>query len=230
MRPAFEHWRGRATRLALAAVVHAVAIVIAFFLSPPISFRKPEPALRVVMLPSLDEKQEKPRPKARATRRSETRPKAALDPVPEPIVPLNMLIVSSDIFRASDISRIGSTRDGPAPEPAADNGGHSVGDGPGGAKVYQAEWYREPTNAEIEGYLPRNLRQSGWALIICRTIADYRVEDCRELEEWPSGSGLARSMRQAAWQFRIRPTRIGGKPQIGTWVRIRFDLTRGFSK
>ena len=228
MRPAVEHWRGRATRFALAVIVHVVAFVLGFYLSPPLSAPKPRPELQVTMLPSAEEKQEAPRTRARA-KRSEA-PKPTTDPVPEPIVPLPMMIVSSETFRAADISRIRSTRDEPGSELAADDGERSVGDGPGGAKVYQAEWYREPTNAEINGYLPRNLRQSGWALIICRTIPDYRVEDCREMEESPIGSGLARSMRQAAWQFRVRPTRIGGKPQIGTWVRIRFDLTQGFGK
>jgi hypothetical protein len=226
----FEHWKGRASRFALALLVHVLAVIIGYYLSPPIRLRKPEPVLQVTMLPSLEEKQEKPKPKPRTARRSKTTPRPAAIQLPEPIVPLPMMIVSSDVFRASDISRMRSSpQDEPGPE-LADDGDRSVGEGPGGAKVYQAEWYREPTDAEINGYLPRNLRQSGWGLIICRTIADYHVEDCRELGEWPHGSGLARSMRQAAWQFRVRPTRIGGKPQIGTWVRIRFDLTQGFKK
>jgi hypothetical protein len=226
MRPAVEHWRGRATRFALVVIVHVLAAFIGYYLSPPINIRKPESELQVTMLPSLEDKQEKPRAKTRAKARSETTPKPATVPVPEPIVPLPMMIVSSETFRAADISRIRPARDEPAAELAADDSDRSVGEGPGGAKVYQAEWFREPTDAEIGGYLPRGLRQSGWALIICRTIPDNRVEDCREMEESPIGSGLARSMRQAAWQFRVRPTRIGGKPQIGTWVRIRFDLTQ----
>ena len=221
----FEHWKGRGARFALVVLVHALAVVIGYFLSPPIHFKKPEPELQVTMLPALEKKQEKPKTKPRTARSSEAAPKPSEIKVPEPIVELPMMMVSSDVFRASDISKIRSTRNDPGPALATGDSDPSVGTGPGGAKIYQAEWYREPSQAEIDGYLSKTLRQSGWAMIICRTIPDYRVEDCRELEEAPMGSGLARSMRQAAWQFRVRPTRINGKPQVGTWVRIRFDLT-----
>lgn len=54
------------------------------------------------------------------------------------------------------------------------------GKGPHGEKVYVAEWYREPTHAQLDPYVPDRARgRSGWGEIMCRTVPNYRVEDCR---------------------------------------------------
>jgi protein TonB len=98
------------------------------------------------------------------------------------------------------------------------------GEGPGGAHLYNAEWYREPTDAELVTYMPHRDVGGGWAMIACKTQDHFHVDDCQELGESPPGSGLARALRQAAWQFLVRPPRIDGKPMIGAWVRIRFDF------
>ncbi len=96
------------------------------------------------------------------------------------------------------------------------------GSGPNGEPLYAAQWYREPYDDELRGYLS-TARGPGWGLIACRTVADYRVQDCVIEGEYPTGSGIARSVQAAAWQFRVRPPRIGGKDQVGEWVRIRID-------
>lgn len=163
-------------------------------------------------------------PRQRADRR-------VAQPVPVPPVraeavpPLNLLKLSRADMAAADIGKM-------ARAPAADSGAASQGSGaaygpgagPGGARLFNAEWYREPTRAELVTYMPRRaISGSAWAEIACRTRERYEVEDCRELGESPRGSGLSRALRQAAWQFKVRPPRIDGKPLIGAWVRIHFD-------
>lgn len=94
----------------------------------------------------------------------------------------------------------------------------------GGERLYAADWYRRPTHAELSTYLPRRA-QPGWGEVACRTIPNNQVTDCREIGQSARGSGLAGAVRQAAWQFRIVPPRVGGKPLIGSWVRIRITYT-----
>jgi hypothetical protein len=99
---------------------------------------------------------------------------------------------------------------------------------PGGGRLFNAEWYREPTDAELAFYMPRGV--VGWGIIACQTVERFHVDNCREIGDSPPGSGMARAVREAAWQFLVRPPRINGKPQIGAWVRIRIDLTPNGSK
>jgi periplasmic protein TonB len=143
--------------------------------------------------------------------------KATIAPPPKPSTkPKPWLEMSKDDMAAADISKL----------PAAGSGGGGdsevVGKGPNGEALYAAQWAREPTDAELAGYLPRNAPE-GYGLIACKTIPNDRVEDCIELDQDPPGSHLASAVRQAAWQFHVRPPRKGGHALIGSWVRIRID-------
>ena len=99
-----------------------------------------------------------------------------------------------------------------------------VGTAPNGEPLYAARWYREPTDQELSGYLS-TANGPGYALIACRTVADYYVENCVLLGESPPGSQIGRAVMAAAWQFRVRPARIGGREQFGSWVRIRITYS-----
>ncbi|MEP7008165.1 MAG: hypothetical protein ABI810_19455 [Sphingomonas bacterium] len=191
--------------------------------SPPKS--KPEPNTFSLM-PSAEKKAE-----TKKASHSYAHPKSAAPRTapPAPIVPPvlskpapNPLLNDKELFDAADISKMhgdsGDTGDSKA--------AYGPGEGPGGERLFNAEWYREPTDAELAHYLPPTVRLGSWAEIACKTIPDYHVENCRSLGESPVGSGLARSLRLAAWQFRVRPPRIGGKAMIGSWVRIHFDFSK----
>lgn len=97
-----------------------------------------------------------------------------------------------------------------------------VGTAPNGEPLYAATWYREPSDDELRGFLS-TASGPGWGLIACRTAPDYRVEDCVGLDEYPTGSQISRAVLAAAWQFKVRPPRLGGKLLVGAWVRIRID-------
>ena len=141
--------------------------------------------------------------------------KPTITPPNQPSKQTPWLEMSKDEMSSSDISKIASSGSGSAGDSEV------VGRGPNGDALYAAEWAREPSNRELAGYLPKNGIE-GFGLIACKTIPENRVEDCVELDQTP-GSHLASAVRQAAWQFRVRPPRKGGHPLVGSWVRIRID-------
>jgi hypothetical protein len=148
------------------------------------------------------------------------------EPQSQPVVaPPSYIRLSREEFAASDISKM--SHGSPAQSDSGNaRSSYGPGQGPGGAHLYNAKWYREPSQAEIGPYVDGHAPPGAWAVIACQTVEHYHVENCQELEESPMGSGLARGLRRAAWQFLVWPPRIDGQPQLGTWVRIRFDFTR----
>lgn len=169
------------------------------------------------------------KPKDEKTRKAEAEHQEHAPPVVTPTPAetrpaFSFLKMSHDDFVAADIGRMKSPGLAQGGAPGGGSGGsYGPGEGPGGAVLYRAEWHREPSDAQLGGYLPAGGPASGWGEIACQTIEDYRVENCQILAESPRGSGFARAVQEAAWQFQVVPPRVNGKPQIGTWVRIRID-------
>jgi protein TonB len=124
--------------------------------------------------------------------------------------------MSKEELAAADISKLAATGS------ASSGDSEAVGRGPNGEVLYAAQWARKPTDAEISGYWPQHV--TGWGLVACKTIPGDRVEDCMELDQSPPGSHLASAVRQAAWQFRVRPPRKNGRELIGAWVRILIEI------
>jgi protein TonB len=98
--------------------------------------------------------------------------------------------------------------------------------GPGGAQLYPVAWLREPYDSELAPYLAaiKRIPPGASADIACRMAERNRVENCQIIGETPRGTGLAKALRLAAWQFLVKPPRIDNKPQLGVWVRIHFGF------
>lgn len=240
--------RRRTASFALAVVAHALLIWLLLHLSPsllPTSDKQPtlstfdvasEPGSKPKAAPH-----EKTLAKAHsAAAKAKAAPQAerqATDRPPTPTPPNLSLFGHNALFAGGDVSKLASHADeGQVADSGASAGKGSgavygPGQGPGGSKLYNAEWYRRPSHAEIAGYMPPGgVAPGAWAEVACRTIPGNQVENCRSLGESPVGSGLARGLRLAAWQFRVLPPRIDGRPMIGAWVRIHLDFTEKADK
>jgi protein TonB len=140
-------------------------------------------------------------------------------PTPTPQTPARP---KSTIGAKVDPSRSYGPVDSGNPRMAGDS--ERVGSMPNGEPLYAARWYREPSDSELAGYLS-TAKPPGYALIACKVVEGYYVENCQLLGESPQGAMIGRAVMAAAWQFRVRPARLGGRDQFGTWVRIRIDYT-----
>ena len=225
--------RRRAASFALAVAIEVVLLLA--FLTIDLRDKAP-PQFKGGTIATFDLAREDQADSSKAAETAQT--ERAIPEVPHPrlppvkptitLKPLPILEVDKAFLDAADISKLGSNAPGAGQlaEGSAPGDSERVGTGPNGEPLYAAEWYREPTDTEVNAYLPKTLPEGGgWGMIACRTAPRFRVEDCVELGQGPAGSHLAGAARQAAWQFLVRPPRVGGKPLVGEWVRIRIDWT-----
>lgn len=228
--------RSRAMSFVLALVTSALVFVIMIRMGAFTQFGEPGGG-RLVAIDLGTEAEKGAKDSAQPEKAEQKSDSAAAQvqtpPVAPPRVPIpgkvqwpeGFIELSSKDYAAADITKMKrGSGSGDAGAAGGSAGGEGAGDGPGGVRLYNAQWYREPTDAEMAPYMPRNRMPGEWAMIACKTIEKYHVEDCQELGESPPGSGLARALRQASWQFLVRPPRVNGKSQVGEWVRIRFDF------
>ncbi len=214
--------------------IHALLALMLLTLAPEFAKMAASPKLfeAISISEPTPEPAEKPQQAAKAAPKSAA-PVAKAPPVDVTDTPETRPF-SVHLFEAIDITKLPNRRDELANADASVSEGSGRSDsvavsgpggGPKGETLYQAEWQREPTNAELNYYLPRGAPRNSWAVIACRTVERFRVDDCVAIGEGPAGSGMGEAIRQAAWQFRVLPPRINGRPQIGSWVRIRISFT-----
>lgn len=161
-------------------------------------------------------------------------PPVVVPPAPPTVDPPPVIEVPSEVMAQLDIARVpqaapprpvGPVMGPPDLRPPSRDSERVEGSGPNGEPLYAASWYREPYPDELRGYLS-TAYGPGWGMIACRTVRDYRVEDCFIVGESPVGSRIANAVLQASWQFKVRPPILKGQPQYGEWVRIRIDYER----
>jgi protein TonB len=228
---------GRATGLIIAVLLEALLLLALLTLGREPLLAPPKADTLTVIALSDAEPDVLPNPQ-RAQKAAQ--PQQAPQPLPEvrkaevkPAVAIPLIQVAPPQMAAPEIpkppsppapARRKSTYGPPSPGPSPDDSERVAGSGPNGEPLYAARWYREPYDNELRGYLS-TAQGPGWGLIACKTVADFRVDDCIGLGEYPEGSHIMRSVLAAAWQFRVRPPRLGGQSQVGSWVRIRIDYT-----
>ncbi len=237
--------RHRAAAIGLALSITALMLFLLISFGPLRPAEKTNNPISVVSISaspsaeeSVEDSQPEPAPSQQQPRETAdvppqpNMPTSPVPPIPvetpQPTMPTPPLPSTAPPISAPATPKIGvrireGASAGPANRQSASAGeSERVGNAPNGEPMYKAAWYREPTDGELAGYLS-TANSTGWGLIACRTVADFRVEDCAAIDEYPAGSQINRAILAAAWQFRVRPPRVGGQPLVGSWVRIRID-------
>jgi protein TonB len=233
----------RTTGLVVALLLETLLILVLITLGRSQEAPKPEPEI-VTTVDASPEAEPEPEPQPDEPQPADpsapAEPQPVVDPLPTPPqaappppapVPLRRDLPSFDLARVPQTPARPTARP-PAYGPA-DTGfpGDSkrVGTTPNGEPMYAAEWYREPDDVMLGNYLS-TANGPGYALITCRTVPEWRVENCIALSEYPERSNMARAVLAAAWEFQVRPPRLRGRNMYGEWVRIRIDYTIGKPK
>ncbi len=213
--------------LAIVIALHIGLILMLLLLAPPLPKGKPGVTSMVavnVAAPAPQRAQPKPQQRKQQKAPSNPQPKPE---VTVPNAPPAKWSFGDPALREFDLSKLPPADSAPAQMAEAGPPDSAVvGVAPDGSKLYAAEWHREPTDAELAFYI-RKARYAGpgaYGLIACRTAPRFKVEDCRPIGESP-GSGMGYAVNEGAWQFRVKPPRVNGDYQVGTWVSIKIEIT-----
>lgn len=227
--------------MVFALVLNAILLLALFTLAPKPEPQRVDDRLPVTFDVETGQKTEKQQKRAEKTEKREqdkASPKRQADAVVRPPIPVEkpaeqppspfpFLTLDREQMASADIGNMPKAAQGASSAGTGNSAAVSgPGEGPGGVQLYEAEWYRRPTHAELSPFMPANAPSQGWGLVACKTVDHYHVDNCQTLGESPLGSGFARAVRLAAWQFLVLPPRVDGKMQVGSWVRIRIDYTR----
>jgi len=235
--PEHAETRRRATSLAITIIVHLLLLLMLIRLAPPFAKMADNGKQLLSFNVAPDEQEQTAQTKSAA----KTRQTHTTTPPPTPTIPPPKIVLQDKAapwvltpgLEKFDVRQVPqSQRPSAAPSDASasdEANGNSDSDKPvaygaGGQPLYAAQWYREPTDAELGYYAKQARPGAGFAEIACQTVARYHVDHCEEVGESP-GSGLGRAMREAAWQFLVIPPRVGGEMKIGTWVLIHISFT-----
>ncbi len=242
--------RRRSAAFVLTIIAHILIILLLLRLAPslPTSPNGQRTPTTFQMLP--DRGAPSPEPSTSRAAKAQpasrgSRPRPAVLPIASPLAKaapapppgkLNLgieLLGGDELFKAADVAKLPQHPEDrlakvEKQKPLTQKKSATVygpGTGPDGGPVYEmVDWYRPLTDAEMDGYLPHQPAGS-WGIIACKTALDYRIENCRTVSESPVGSGIARAMRQAAWQFRVIPPKENGRPLIGVWMQVKLYYT-----
>lgn len=226
----------RALAISLAVLIPAILLLLLLTFGAEDQPDYREARVSVVSLEATEISEDTPEPSSAERERAEEKP-VPPQPAPEqplpprPPEPKVMPTITTPVERPPAPPTppqavrppSGQVYGPPSPGRSSSSGdSERVGTAPNGEPLYAAAWYREPRDDELRGYLS-TASGPGWGLIACRTAPDHRVEDCVGLDEYPNGSQINRAVLAAAWAFQVRPPRLGGRPLVGAWVRIRID-------
>lgn len=232
--------RARATSILLVIAIEVALLLVFLTLAPPRVFVPMTSAPKGVtldLLPDREAEAEHSEAKSEEKQQSRQPPADKALKLPKPVVkvPSPQSAPQSDIWSKvipltrQELASVDTalTRPSDSAAQSAERGASSavVGTGSKGQPLYAARWFREPSRALLNLYLPAGPRRTGYGRIACQMIADYRVDNCEEVDEFPPGSGLAGAVRQAAPQFRVIPPRLGGRTIVGAWVMIQIDYS-----
>ncbi|HTM96762.1 MAG TPA: hypothetical protein VL100_13235, partial [Croceibacterium sp.] len=215
----------RAAGLGIALLLEALLILLLLTLGEGGNLAKKEgPVLTTfdasdsAAPPQPEEKPPQPQQATRPVTQPQPQPDRPQPVTPPRAVPPPLIQLPREDGPKFDISNLPREPAKPAPPkgpvgpPAPSSRGDTpvVGTAPNGQPLYAAQWYREPTDQELGGYLS-TAQGPGWGLIACKTAPEYRVEDCELLGEYPEGSNIGRATLAASWQFKVRPPRKGNR-------------------
>ncbi|WP_447911419.1 energy transducer TonB [Brevundimonas bullata] len=118
----------------------------------------------------------------------------------------------------------------PSPALGPGQGGQGAGQGGGtgsgvgrGAGDGRFRLLRGPTMGELRRLHPPaafRQRRGGQATLSCRIRLDTRLEDCRVIDETPSGMGFGQAALAASIHFRFQPPTRDGAPVDGQEVPV----------